>query len=345
MKLEVRESQIEDILVGASVLTRRLLNLDDEPRLLVRQMILPSGRLDMLYAYQTKLLLIELKVVEFQRDFLDQVLNYKSDLVEYQQKGNLLHGDIEPYLLCTDTTSAQESLATQRGVRLTRYNPQEVLDFFYKNFKPITFFVGIKPIDIGIWNLHLVHEFIYFLEQTNSIITLRELVGGSQKTLYNKIKFAFELRLINWSPNQDNISLTELGKQYVGSRDEIFPQRLSEEQARLLCSFVMQNPYESPVVLGIAAVVESVFALSKNTYPVPMKQLIEYFAFYAGKYFDWQTPKAKFNATRMYSNYAVDLGLLAKTDKTIYLTPEGFRFTVQMQMHKNLKMIESMRIF
>ena len=61
MKLEVRESQIEDVLVNASTLTRRLLNLDDEPRLRVRQMILPSGRLDLLYAYQTKLLLIELK--------------------------------------------------------------------------------------------------------------------------------------------------------------------------------------------------------------------------------------------------------------------------------------------
>lgn len=345
MKLEVRESQIEDILVGASVLTRRLLNLKDEPRLLIRQMILPSGRLDLLYAYQTKLLLIELKAVEFKRDFLDQVLSYKSDLLGYQQKGNLLQGDIEPYLLCTDATSTQELLATQSGVKLMRYNPQEIFDFFYKSFKPIAFFTGIKPIDIGIWNLHLVHEFIYFLEQTNSIIKLRELVGGSQKTLYNKIKFAFELRLINWIPNQDSISLTELGKQYVRYKDKVLPERLSEEQARLLCDFVMKNPYESPIILGIAAVVESVFALSKNTYPVPMKQLIEYFAFYAGKYFDWQTPKAKFNATRMYSNYAVDLGLLAKTDETIYLTPDGFRFTVQMQMHKSLKMIESMRIF
>lgn len=345
MKLEVRESQIEDILVGASVLTRRLLNLKDEPRLLVRQMILPSGRLDLLYAYQTKLLLIELKAVEFKQIFLDQVLSYKSNLLEYQQKGNLLHGDIEPYLLCTDITSAQESLAMQREVKLIRYNPQEIFDFFYKNFKPITFFIGIKPIDFGIWNLHLVHEFIYFLEQTNSVTNLRELVGGSQKTLYNKIKFAFELRLINWLPNQDSISLTELGKQYMKCKDKVLPERLSEEQARLLCDFVMQNPYESPVILGIAAVVESVFALSKNTYPVPMKQLIEYYALYAGKYFDWQTPKAKFNATRMYSNYAVDLGLLAKTDETIYLTPEGFRFTIQMQMHKNLKMVESMRIF
>ena len=345
MKLEVRESQIEDVLVSASVLTRRLLNLEDEPRLLVRQMILPSGRPDLLYAYQTRLLLIELKAVEFQRDFLDQVLSYKTDLAGYQQRGKLLHGDIDPYLLCTEATSSEESLAAQRGVKLTKYDPKEVLIFFYQNFKPIAFFTETKPIDIGIWNLHLVHEFIYFLEQTNSVIRLRELVGGSQKTLYNKIRFAFELRLINWAPNQDNISLTDLGKQYVERKGKILPERLSEEQAELLRKFVMKNPYESPVVLGIAAVVESVFSLSKNTYPVPTAHLIEYFAFYAGKYFDWQTSKAKFSATRMYSNYAVDLGLLAKTDDTIYLTPEGFRFTVQMQMHKNLKMVESLRVF
>ncbi len=47
MKLEVRESQIEDALVSASVLTRRLLSLEDEPRFLVRDMIWPSGRLDL----------------------------------------------------------------------------------------------------------------------------------------------------------------------------------------------------------------------------------------------------------------------------------------------------------
>ena|SRR3989338_6829890 len=95
---------------------------------------------------------------------------------------------------------------------------------------------------IGIWNLHLVHEFIYFLEQTNSVIRLRELVGGSQKTLYNKIRFAFELRLINWVPNQDDISLTNLGKQYVERKDKTLPERLSEEQAELLRKFVIKNP-------------------------------------------------------------------------------------------------------
>ncbi len=345
MKLEVRESQIEDALVSASVLTRRLLNLEDEPRLLVRQMILPSGRLDLLYAYQTRLLLIELKAVEFRDDFLDQLLSYKTDLTEYQKSGKLLHGEIDPYLLCTEATSSEEFLANQKGVKVAKYDPAEVLDYFYRNFKPIAFFTETKPIDIGIWNLHLVNEFIYFLDQTNSVAQLRKLVGGSQKTLYNKIKFAFELRLINWLPNQDEIALADFGRQYVAVKDKVLPERLSEEQADLLREFVMKNPYESPVVLGIAAVVESVFSLSKNTYPVPMKQLIEYFALLAGKYFDWQTPKAKFNATRMYSNYAVDLGLLAKTEDAIYLTPEGFRFTVQMQVHKNLKMVESLRVF
>src|SRR4030042_3591963 len=158
MKLEVRESQIEDVLVSASILPRRLLNLEDEPRLLVRQMILPSGRLDLLYAYQAKLLLIELKAVEFRGDFLDQLLSYKTDLAEYQRRGKLLHGDIDPYLLCTEATSSEESLAAQRGVKLTRYDPKEILDFFYKNFKPIAFFTEIKQIDIGIWNLLLVND-------------------------------------------------------------------------------------------------------------------------------------------------------------------------------------------
>ncbi len=75
-----------------------------------------------------------------------------------------------------------------------------------------------------------------------------------------------------------------------------------------------------------------------------MPHLIEYFSYFAGKHFDWQTGKAKYNATRMYSNYAVDLGLLGKTNNAIFITPEGMRFTVQMQLHKSLKMMESLKL-
>jgi hypothetical protein len=342
--MEVREAQIEDILVSAPVLTKNILQLNEEPLLLGRQIIVPSGRLDLLYAYQTKLLLLELKVTAFQQKFVRQVLDYRMDLVNYQQNGRLLSGEIQPYLLCTSATDAQRKIAAENGVICADYNPEQVLQFFYENLRPVASFTKVKPIDIGIWNLHLIHEFIYFLEATSSVNELRQLVGNSPRTLYNKIKFASELHLIHWSPHVDNIILSELGKEYVDRKDPILPERLSEAQSELLRNFVMQNPYESSIVLGIASVVESVFSLSKNTYPVPMFQLLQYFTYHAGKHYDWQTEKAKYNATRMYSNYAVDLGLLAKSGDSIYLTPEGFRFTIQMQMHKSLKMMDSIKL-
>lgn len=337
--MDVRESQIEDILVSSPALAKGVLNLSDEPRLLVRQMVIPSGRLDLLYAYQTKLLLIELKIAGFREKFVRQVLDYKNDLTLYQRNGKLLQGDIRSYLLCTSATEREREKATSLGVTCLEYNPEEVLQYFYQNLRPIASFVETKPIDIGIWNLHLVHDFIYLLEKTNSIAKLRRLVKGSPKTLYNKIKFSHELRLIEWSPNQDSILLSRFGKEYIEQRDSIWPTRLSEAQVELLRQAVIQNPFESSVILGIASIVESVVALTKNSYPVPMSQLIQYFSYHAGKYFDWKTTKAKYNATRMYSNYAVDLGLLAKAADCVYFTPDGFRFTIQMQLHKSLKMM------
>lgn len=342
--MEIRESQIEDILVSAPLLTKNILRLTDEPRLLVRQMIIPSGRLDLLYAYQTKLLLLELKVVAFHRVFIKQVLDYKADLLNFQNAGRLINGEILPFLLCPSISKDNEETAKRNGVVAVEYSPEYVLQFFYENFRPIASLTEIKSIDIGIWNLHLTHDFIYFLEKTNSVSKLREFVGGSPRTLYNKIKFANELRLVDWKPNKDEISLTQFGAEYVRRKDVALPERLSEAQAELLKNFVIKNPYESSIILGIASVVESVFALAKNTYPVPMSHLIEYFSYYAGKHFDWQTEKAKYNATRMYSNYAVDLGLLGKTGDAVFITPEGMRFTIQMQLHKSLKMMESLKL-
>ncbi len=47
---------------------------------------------------------------------------------------------------------------------------------------------------------------------------------------------------------------------------------------------------------------------------------------------------------KMYSNYAIDLGLLAKNDASVYLTPEGFKFVIQMQLHKSLKLMNYLNI-
>lgn len=339
--MEILESQIEAIFVNSPNLLQNILNLEDEPRLLMHQMIIPSGRLDLLLTYQTKLLLVELKVVAFRQEFIKQVLNYKNDLLTYQANGKLLRGDIQPYLLCTSVSETQKKVAATDNVMCLDYNPEQVLQYFYQHLRPIAFFSEVKPIDIGIWNLHLVHDFIYLLEEVQSVDQLRQLVKGSSKTLYNKIKFANELRLIEWKPNQDLIRLSEIGREYAKQKDINLPGRLSALQIEILRKIVIHNPYESSIILGIASIVEATFALAKNTYPVPMTWLTDYFSYYAGKYFDWQTKKAKYNATRMYSNYAVDLGLLAKSGDSIYITPDGFRFTIQLQLHKSLKMLEA----
>ncbi len=309
-----------------------------------RQILIPSGRLDMLYAFKTKFLLIELKVTSFNKKHIQQVLQYKQDLIDFQKSGKLLQCEIQPYLLCTSINENQKKVGIQEGVVCLDYNPEEILKYFYQNLRPIASFVEIKPIDIGIWNLHLINKVIYELKGTNSVKELQNIVKDSKKTLYNKIKFAGELRLINWVPNSDVISLSDLGEKYYEARDFNYMDRLSDRQAELIKYFVIQNPYESSVILGIASVVEAAFALSRNTYPVPMRQLYEYFTYHSGKFFDWQTDKAKYNATRMYSNYVVDLGLLAKTDQNVYLTPEGFKFTIQMQLHKSLKLMETLKV-
>ena len=343
--MEIREKQIEDILVSSPSLVQRTFGLDEEPRLIGRQIAVPSGRLDMLYTYQKDLFLIELKVATFQKKFIKQVLDYKKDLQKFQVQGKLVGGDIVPFLLMPHTSSSNRNEIEVHGVILQEYNPEDILSFFYsERLRPITTFSELKPVDVGIWNIHLVNKFIYELTLTNSITELRQIVGGSSKTLYNKIRFANELGLLNWSKSGDYIALSRLGEQYVAAKDKYLDDTLNEDQAKLLKDYVMQNPYDSCINLGIASMVECVFTLAKTFYPVPLEQLEQYFATYSGKSLDWQTPRAKMYGAKMYSNYAIDLGLLAKNDNSVYLTPEGFKFVIQMQLHKSLKLMNYLNI-
>jgi hypothetical protein len=343
--MEIRESQIENILVSYPTLTKDILHLEEDPKLIGRQIILPSGRLDMLYTYKAMFLLVELKAVSFQEKFVRQVLRYKQDLIEFQKNGKLLEGEITPYLVLPNMNSKYSRFAESNGVKCLEYNPEEVLKYFYSGkLKPITSFIELKPIDIGIWNIHLINKFIYELRHINSVKKLQENYKGAAKSLYHKIKFANELNLINWMPNNDSISLSNLGKLYVAANDTSFFDRISEEQAVLLRNHVMQNPYSSSVIIGIASLVESVFTLSKNSYPVAVSQLVKYFTLYSGKIHDWKTEKAQFHGAKMYSNYAIDLGLIAKTDNDVYLTSDGFKFVIQMQLHKSLNLMNNLTV-
>ena len=289
--MEIREKQIEDILVSSPTLMQKTFGLDEEPRLIGRQIIVP-------------------------------------------------------FLLMPHANQNNREEIEAKGIILQEYNPEEILDFFFysERLRPITTFSELKPVDVGIWNIHLINKFIYNLRETNFLNELQSIVGGSPKTLYNKIRFADELGLLNWSRKGDYIALTKLGEQYVDAKDQYLADTLSEDQAKLLKEHVMQNPYESCIILGIASMVECVFTLSKTSYPVPLHLLEDYYSIYSGKSLEWQTPRAKMYGAKMYSNYAIDLGLLAKNDASVYLTPEGFKFVIQMQLHKSLKLMNYLNI-
>lgn len=43
----------------------------------------------------------------------------------------------------------------------------------------------------------------------------------------------------------------------------------------------------------------------------------------------------------MYSNYAIDLGLVGKIGEHYFVTPGGLNFVLLLNMHKSLKLIEN----
>jgi hypothetical protein len=108
--MEIRETQIEDILISSPTLVKETLSLEEEPRLIGRQIVVPSGRLDMLYIYQKDLLLIELKITAFQKKFIQQVINYRDDLILFQKQGKLVQGYIKPFLLLPEINISNKKM-------------------------------------------------------------------------------------------------------------------------------------------------------------------------------------------------------------------------------------------
>jgi hypothetical protein len=140
-----------------------------------------------------------------------------------------------------------------------------------------------------------------------------------------------------------NFELTNLGKGYVKAMAEAPSlDELTEEQAALLRAFIVDNPFATPTVYGIFSVVQSVFDLARNTYPVPWSLLLPYFRDYTGNHFGWSSVKTWYHGTRMYSNYAIELGLLGRQNRALFLTPVGIRFILMLQLHKSIKMVDAL---
>ena len=335
----IRESQIEDVLASFPQIAQRALGLDAPPQLIARQMIVPSGRLDLLYATGRTLTLVELKVEDAKPEFVAQVQHYIEDLEHLQAQARLVSVPISPVLLCPTFRRDAVRACNKAGVRAATYSPNEVLEEFFRSLRPLADMIALRPTDLGLWNIHLIHRALYELESASTARAIAPRIGLSDKTVANHLRLALQLKLVERS--RGRFKLSGLGLEYANARNpDMPPSHMTEAQAAVLRSFIVKDPFASATIFGIYSMVEVVFTLARNSYPVSRKLVVSHFRLATGKLFEWTEDKTAYHGTRMYSNYAIELGLLGRAGDFLYLTPDGIRFLLLLQLHKSLKMID-----
>jgi len=341
-RVAVRELEVEDAFRTLPRLLSQALGFDFELSIIARQKDLPSGRLDLLAVGQRRIFLIELKVERYKSAFLKQVLGYRQDLVALQEAGQFIDGPVEPVLLVIAAAKSAYDECEAREVVLREYSPANVLKGFYDHMAAQVNFLSVRPIDLGVWNIHLINRVLYSLPTRNTINDLAANLQIAWKTIRNHLQFASELGLV--SQLNKRYFLADLGVEYVQARDPLLPEdAVSEEQLRILRSHIVSDPFASRIIFGIYSVVEVVFILARNTYPVDMGDLINYYRETVGKRFDWATDRSAYVGASEYANFAVELGLLAKAGRSLLLTPAGFRFVLMLQLHKGLKLVDALQ--
>jgi len=339
MKLEIRESQIEDIFATQLDEVRNTLSINDNISLVSRQKILPSGnKLDLLFLSSTNLLLLELKAVRSEIKYCKQVVEYRKELINLQKRNEIPNLPIKAYLVCPNFIESHKKYCYENEVLPIQFSPYEILKNYYFKVKAVTKLINLKPSNHGLWNLHLLNRILYSLTMDIAIDELIKKTGLSKSTVGSYIRLSTELGLTN---KNQKISLTNLGKNYVNNRNKSAPKEyICDEQTEILKEHILKNPFSSPAIYGIYSVVEAVFALSKNYYPVPLKEAIIYFSYLSGKKIEWAA-KASNDAFLMYSNYSIDLGLLARVGKEYYITPGGIKFILLLELNKSILFVNS----
>ena len=343
----VRESQVEDVLATYTDIAKEILGIKEDLTLLARQKILPSGdRIDLLFVADSRMKLVELKVESCKTEFINQVKNYVGELIKLQNENKLIAGDIDSFLLSPEFSTEQRELCRKSGITPCEYQPEKVLDAFFARLKEFANFITLKPANHGLWQLHLLNRLLYALSGKKMEIKkeLAEETGLSVSTIGSYLSLAMDLHLIEATDNK-KYQLTDLGKKYVWLKDIKAPvEFISDEQSRVLQNFIIKDPFVSRTVFGIYTMVETVFTLSKNTYPVPLDMVMNYFRESSGKHFEWSARKTMLDGNKMYSNYAAELGLIGWIGDKFYITPDGVKFILLLQLHKAIKIIDALGI-
>jgi hypothetical protein len=340
----ISESQIEDALVANLVFLAKTLKLSPDIKLIARQLRLKSGeeRIDLLLSSGKRLCLVELKVVGFSEKWLKQIISYRDELINLQNGGELVLGEILCFLLVTDAKKTDITTARQSGVEIVVYQPVDVLKNYYENLAAVAPFLKMKPNDYGVFSLGLINRALFQL--SNGIATQGDIAGKtglSKQSVHNHLKVSKEFGLAR--ERDGHYFLTDMGDQYVQfCNKNVLLDQLNEKQVEILKNFVANDPFYSSTVFGIYSMVESAFLLSRNSYPIELLDLRKMFQNISGKVKEWQSEKSLSTATYTFLNFAIDLELLGKTGQQIVITPAGFRFILMLQLHKSIEMIESL---
>lgn len=337
--INVSEKVIEDILVADKHILAEVLSLEySDLSILARQKSLNSGILDLLYVWKDELLLIELKVVPFYNGVIEQINGYYTDLSYLQSVNRLISTKIRKFILVPYATKNQIELCKANNIILVVFDVKLILERYYQNFKKLTSFMNIKSGDYGVVRLGLLNSTLQLLSKGKSVKEISAMENRNEKTIKNRLSVSTLLGLTGKSNRE--YFLTELGTNFINLAVNINDQ-LSEQQKDLLREFISSHPFYSTITYTVFSLVESVFTLSKSNYPVPREALIEYFVKSVGKDTEWNTAKAKETATYIFSNYAVEMDLLSKVDNEFYLTPNGIKSVLLMQLHRSIKLIEN----
>lgn len=343
---KISEEQIEDAFVANLTLLQETIKCGQEIRLIARQLRLSGGskKLDLLVSSGKELFLIELKAIEFCDEFLPQIIGYREELLALQEKGELISGKINSYLLVTGASAKQQEIASKNGVKIVIFKPLEVLTNYYKRIASSTNFFGIKPNDYGVMNLGKLNSLLLELSKgVNDKQELSKKIKLALVSISHHLKLSSELGLIY--KRNEQYFLTELGNLYAaGIESGTLTDNLSASQIEILKKHIAGNPFYSPPVFGIYAIVESAFLLARNIYPIELKDLKNVFRIVGGKMTEWQSRRSLNTAAYTFLKFAVDLELLGKFGKQIVITPSGFKFILMLQLHKSIFMIDGLSI-
>ena len=343
MNSPVSERVIEDILSSDRSILAELLSVDPSGlSLIARQKALRSGKLDLLYLYENELLLIELKAVSFYDDIIHQINGYYEDLKELQGQHKLIDADIRRIILVTDCSPDDIKKCQAESVRLIPYRPEHVLSKYYENFRELSYFLKIQSADYGVVRLGLLKSTLKLLSSGKSTQEISQAEARSEKTIRNRLSVASLLGLV--SKFRGKYFLTDFGTAFLDADEpSLSDDRLSDNQVELLSNFVKENPFYSSITYTLSAIIETVFVLAKNTYPVPEEAVRGYFVTSVGKGQTWRTDRARETATYIFSNYACELHFLVKVGNHFYLTPKGIQAILLLQLNRSIKLIESQR--